>query len=329
MGRRSWCAAASESMSRYGRHSRLGVGPRAPCALAAAAVVLALVSCATTPPPGVSPQRYLAALPQDGSAYVALDMEHTRDLVAAVAGELGLPVPTGRMEAGLKRASTVYAAVGGVGGVEGAFSALVVGRFPTVGLGLTLKARDGWKRVRGTPVRYENATTGLVMAVLEPGVLALARGGPGVVSLETSAHTQAGLSWDLVLDLARAGDLVVFVPRPPAFLAEIGGPVAASVRTLWLRVRREAVSAQPHQTPLTADLGVELAGEREARLFRPVLRLALTALVRRSLGGASALADVREENEGGRLVLSGIRLTLEQALQVVRVLRPEEGSIGG
>ena len=280
-------------------------------------------SCATTPPTGVPEDRYLEALGAGRAVYLVLDLAQTRDLAPAVAEVLGLPAD--QIASGLERAFTVYGALGDRA-EETPFYALVLGRFPSSGLGLALKRKDGWRPVPGERGLFRNIRTGIEMRVLEPGVLALSNGGIGEIRLPEAARPED--LWGKILPLRSAGDLVVYAARAPAALTRQAGQMAESVLTLWMRARRLATDAAPLDTPLEVDLGFGMKGEREARLFRPVLRLVLVGMARNGAlpGGMAALGGVRDESQGTEVVMAGIRLTLGQALDLARELTAPEGA---
>lgn len=288
--------------------------------------VAAIGSCATTPRAGVPEEIYLSALPADRAAYLTLDVANLGEIVPPLAAALDLPVA--KLEAALGRVTSVYAAADGLGTQTPRYWALVLGKFPTIGLGVALPARDGWRRVPGSPARFENSTMGVQIGVLERGVLAVSNGGLSEIALGDPSRPP-DVAWSDVVDLGRDADLVVYFPRVPDALATLAGSAAGNVRRIWLRMRPLGGAESVDETPLELDLGFVMAGEREARLFRPVLRLLLLGLARqgRLPGGTAALSDVRDESSGELVSLAGIRLTASETLTFVRELTggAEEG----
>jgi hypothetical protein len=265
-------------------------------------------------------------------AYLALNLESNRDLLPQVAERFG--ADTRAIEGGLRRAQYLYAGLRGqpTGGQR--VHAVAVGRFPSTGLGFALTESRGWRRVRGQPSWFANVGTGLEVAILEPGVALISNGGmadslplaaaDGPPSLEGPRLTLAQLA-------GMGDDLVLFLPTLPPELGALSGPASAAIRELWVQVRRLAKdpSSADSAILLEIDLGFRLSGEREAALFRPVLRLLLAGMARqgRLPGGTSALAGVRDESAGNVVRLAGIRVDLAGLLTLAEQLAPQ--GLGG
>ncbi len=309
--------------------------------MALAGAIVLLASCATTPRGESTPRRYLGMLPDGMTAYFVLDLDRTRDLVPVVAEHWGMA--TGGLESGLRRARALYAGLRAKPSGGPLVSAVAVGSFPTAGLGLSLTSRKGWRRIRGDTTWFENAGSGLQIAVVEPGVALVSNGGM-VESLQAAARSSPGVPRGLAA-VGEGADLAVFLPAPPPGIRELAGGASEAIRELWLTVARApedppapdgrspsgaAAAGVPAaggpDTPLDVTLGFRLAGDREATLFRPVLRLLLVGMARqgRLPGGMSALARIRDLSDGNVVSLAGIRLSLVGLLTLAEVILPRE-----
>jgi hypothetical protein len=267
---------------------------------------------------------YFDRLPRDCTAYVTLDLARGAAWIPAIAQRLG--ASTRELESVLPRARAVYAGILLEPGTEASFSAIVTGRFPPSGVRASLCLRADWRRVSDGAVWYESRRSSLQVAARDPGEILVSNGGIAKAIAAADAPVYAALPAEVVASVEESA-LVVFFPRVPTLAGLSGGTRMPPVEQIWMTAlpvgsTPEGESALDGTVEIA--LGFRLAGEREARLFRPVLRLLLAGLSRqgRIPGGAEALSTLRDEVDGSVVRLRGLRLTVAQALTAI------EGFVG-
>ena len=273
---------------------------------------------------------YLDRLPRDRTAYLALDFERAAEWVPAVAQRLG--ASSREIEGVLPRARALYAGILLEPGADTAFSAIVTGRFPPSGVRASLWLRTDWRRVSAGAVWYESRRSRLQIAAREPGEILISNGQMVETISAADTPSYAALPAEVAGSILESA-LVVFFPKVPPLSGLPEGTRALPIEQLWMTAS-PAESAMEVRSPLEGTveivLGFRLAGERDARLFRPVLRLLMAGLARqgRIPGGNATLATVRDEVEGSIVRLRGLRLTVSQALTVAEELLRGSGASG-
>ena len=303
-----------------------------PRLIVAVVLCVSLASCASVPRATRPAEAYFDMLPPGPTAYLALDLVSTRELVPGVAAQLGLPAR--ELAEGLRRARAVYAGILLREGASPEVSAIVAGEFPPAGVRASLcLLRADWRRVADGEVWHENRGSGMQIAATEPDYL-LVSTGHIKDSIAAARHPAAAPVPAAVLALASRNDLLVFLPSLPAGQEAFGAGKAPPVLEMWLTATRAGeltTAGDALSAPLEISLGFRLAGEREARLFRPVLRLLLLGMVRqgRLPGGSEALSTLRDEVEGDVVRLTGLRMTVGEALKTAQGLLGGGGTSGG
>lgn len=274
---------------------------------------------------------YLDRLPRSCTAYLTLDLARAAAWIPEVAKRLG--ASSRELESVLPRARAVYAGILLEPGADASFWAIVTGRFPPAGVRASLCVRSDWRRVSGGEVWYESRRSPLQVAARDPGEILVSNGGIREAIAAADAPAYAAFPAEVVGSVPESA-LVLFFPQVPSLAALSGGARMPPLEQIWMTASPVESLPEGQSAPegiVEIALGFRLAGEREARLFRPVLRLLLAGLARqgRIPGGTAALAAIRDEVDGGVVRLRGLRLTVAEALAAAEGLLGATGPTGG
>jgi hypothetical protein len=264
-------------------------------------IALALASCATTGRPAGKSGEPLALLSPEALAYAELKGP-------SLARFAPLLAPQASLSGAVARARSASLAL-----LPSGFEAVVEGDYPAFSTRLALCLSKDFKR-RGNV--YFDAKTGLELSVPRSGLMLAARGELAPLASRAAAPAGAGPIPPRYEGLS-GRDILLFAPRPFERLAGalVGEALEVPVSGLLIAARPLPGEGDRYE----ASVAFLMDKEGDARVYKPVVRLAWLALARSLFPGSGAdFASPRFEEEGGDLVVPALALSgaeLEGALR--------------
>lgn len=284
---------------------RKGKGALGPLPLLGMA--LALASCATAGRPAGKPAEPLALLSPEALAYARLKGPSLARFAPLLAPQGTAQVGgsgSGALSGALARARSASLAL-----LSPGFEAVVEGDYPALSTRLALSLSRDLRR-RGNA--YFDAKTGVELSVPRSGLILAAKGPVGPLAARAAAPAAAGAGPIPARyeELSRR-DILLYAPRP---FERLAGLLAGE--TLEVPVSGLLIAARPlpgEGDRYEASVAFLMDKEGDARVYRPIVRLAWLALARSLFPGSGAdFASPRFEEEGGDLVVPALTLSGEE-----------------
>jgi hypothetical protein len=274
-------------------------------------IALALASCATTGRPAGKPAGPLALLAPEALAYAELKGPSLARFAPLLApqGPAGSAVAlSASLSGAVARARSASLAL-----LPSGFEAVVEGDYPAFSTRLALCLSKDFKR-RGN--FYFDAKTGLELMVPRSGLILAAKGAVAPLASRAAAPAGAGPIPPRYEGLA-GREILLYAPRPFERLAGalLGEALEVPVSGLLIAARPLPGKGDRYE----ASVAFLMDKEGDARVYRPVVRLAWLALARSLFPGSGAdFASPSFEEEGGDLVAPALALSgaeIEAALR--------------
>jgi hypothetical protein len=263
-------------------------------------IALALASCATTGRPAGKPIEGLALLSPEALAYAELKSPSLARFAPLLAPQ-GLAGAAGSLPSAVARARSASVAL-----LPAGFEAVIEGDYPAFSTRLALSLSKDFSR--HGPF-YINAKTGMELSMPRANLILAARGGLAPLAARAGATAAANASPipARFAELSRR-EILLYAPRPFEKLASalIGESLEVPVSGLLIAAKPLPGEGDRYE----ASVAFLMDKEGDARVYKPIVRLAWLALARSLFPGSGAdFASPRFEEEGVDLVAPALALS--------------------